>query len=147
MTNSSRREFLKSSAAAGGIAARGAGHREVRTERNDRLRIGLVGLGGRMHFHVASLAQMAQDGNVEIAAICDCDQAKLDGAAKSYPQLAGKKLAVYNDQRKLFDDKSIDAVCFATQDHWHALQTIWACQAGKDVYVEKPATHGHLGRP
>ncbi len=94
-----------------------------------------------MHFHIASLAQMAQEGNVEIAAICDCDQAKLDGATKAYPELAGKKLTVYTDQRKLFDDKSIDAVSFATQDHWHALQTIWACQAGKDVYVEKPATH------
>ncbi len=94
-----------------------------------------------MHFHVTSLDQMVREGNVEIAAICDCDQAKLDGATKVYPELAGKKLARYTDQRKLFDDKSIDAVSFATQDHWHALQTIWACQAGKDVYVEKPATH------
>jgi hypothetical protein len=81
---------------------------------NDRIRIGLVGMGGRMHFHVASLDQMAREGNVEIAAICDCDQAKLDGATKVYPELAGKKLARYTDQRKLFDDKSIDAVSFAT---------------------------------
>ncbi|MHC4404538.1 MAG: Gfo/Idh/MocA family protein, partial [Planctomycetota bacterium] len=51
------------------------------------------------------------------------------------------KLAKYNDQRKLFDDPTIDAVSFATPDHWHALQTIWACQAVKDVYVEKPGTH------
>jgi predicted dehydrogenase len=141
MTHSNRRKFLRSSAAAGAsLLAVPAIARSARSA-NDRIRIGLVGLGGRMHFHVSSLAQLEKEGNVEIAAICDCDQAKLDGAAKSYPELAGKKLTVYHDQRKLFDDKSIDAVSFATQDHWHALQTIWACQSGKDVYVEKPATH------
>ena len=107
---------------------------------NERIRVGMVGLGGRMHSHIGSLAAMAQSDNVEIAAICDCDQSKLDGAMQSYPELAGLKLKTYTEQRKLFDDKSIDAVSFATQDHWHALQTIWACQAGKDVYVEKPPT-------
>jgi predicted dehydrogenase len=141
MAHSNRRDFLKSSATAGASLLAVPAIARSAQSANDRIRIGLVGLGGRMHYHIANLAQMAQDGNVEIAAICDCDQAKLDGAVKSYPQLAGKKLTVYNDQRKLFDDKSIDAVSFATQDHWHALQTIWACQAGKDVYVEKPATH------
>jgi len=107
---------------------------------NDRIRVGLVGLGGRMHSHVAALAQMEKE-NVEIAAICDCDENRLAAAPRNYPALAGKKLTAYNDQRKLFEDRSIDAVSFSTQDHWHALQTIWACQAGKDVYVEKPATH------
>ncbi len=102
--------------------------------------MGLVGLGGRMHSHIGSLAVIAQSDNVEIAAICDCDQSKLDGAGRSYPELAGLKPKTYTDQRKLFDDRSINAVSFATQDHWHALQTIWACQAGKDVYVEKPST-------
>ncbi|HPP53026.1 MAG TPA: Gfo/Idh/MocA family oxidoreductase, partial [Thermoguttaceae bacterium] len=77
----------------------------------------------------------------EIAAICDCDQQKLAEAEKHYPQLAGKKLLRYSEQRKLFEDKSIHAVSFSTQDHWHALQTIWACQAGKDVYIEKPPSH------
>ena len=141
MAHSNRREFLTSSAAAGASLLAAPAIARSAQSANDRIRVGLVGLGGRMHYHVASLAQMAKESNVEIAAICDCDQAKLDGATKSYPELAGKKLTVYHDQRKLFDDKSIDAVSFATQDHWHALQTIWACQAGKDVYVEKPATH------
>ncbi len=141
MANSNRREFLKSSAVAGAsLLAVPAVARSAQSA-NDRIRIGLVGLGGRMRFHIASLGAMAREGNVEIAAICDCDQAKLDGATKAYPELEGKKPAVYTDQRKLFDDKSIDAISFATQDHWHALQTIWACQAGKDVYVEKPASH------
>jgi predicted dehydrogenase len=107
---------------------------------NDRVRVGMVGLGGRMHSHIGSLAKIAKESNVEIAAICDCDQSRLDAAPKQYPGLAGLKLTKYKEQRKLFEDKSIDAVSFSTQDHWHALQTIWACQAGKDVYVEKPPT-------
>jgi predicted dehydrogenase len=142
MPNSSRREFLKSSAAAAGASlwAVPAIARSAQSA-NDRIRIGLVGMGGRMYHHVAALNELIPQANVEIAAICDCDQNRLDGAMKGYSGLAGKKPAVYTDQRKLLDDKSIDAVSFATQDHWHALQTIWACQAGKDVYVEKPATH------
>ena len=100
----------------------------------------MVGLGGRMRSHIGSLAAIAQQDNIEIAAICDCDQSKLDGATQSYPELAGLKLKLYTDQRQVFDDPSIDAVSFSTQDHWHALQTILACQAGKDVYVEKPPT-------
>jgi len=84
---------------------------------------------------------LAEPMNSEIAAICDCDQQKLAEAEKHYPQLAGKKLLRYSEQRKLFEDKSIHAVSFSTQDHWHALQTIWACQAGKDVYIEKPPSH------
>jgi len=141
MYPSTRREFLKSSAvvAAASTLAAPAIASSLKSP-NDRIRVGLVGLGGRMHSHIAALAQMDKE-NVQMVAICDCDQNKLDTAPKVYPALAGKKLAVYNEQRKLLDDKSIDAVCFATQDHWHALQTIWACQAGKDVYVEKPATH------
>jgi len=113
---------------------------QSRAGANDRIRVGLLGLGGRMRSHVRSLAQMAGD-NVEIAAVCDCDRAKLDSAAKVYPELEGKKLTVYTDMRKMFDDKSIDAVSNALGDRWHALSTIWACQAGKDSYVEKPGTH------
>jgi predicted dehydrogenase len=107
---------------------------------NDRIRVAMVGLGGRMRSHIGSLTAIARQDNVEIAAICDCDQQKLDGATKSYPELAALQLKKYDDQRRVFDDRSIDAVSFSTQDHWHALQTIWACQAGKDVYVEKPPT-------
>jgi predicted dehydrogenase len=79
--------------------------------------------------------------NVEIAAICDCDQGKLETAAKVFPELQGKKLAVYTNVRQMLNDPSIDAVSNALGDRWHALSTIWACQAGKDVYVEKPGSH------
>ncbi len=142
MSKTNRRNFVKASAVAAGAAATMSFPTLVLGQRgaNDRIRVGLVGLGGRMHSHVGSLAAMAQSDNVEIAAICDCDQSKLDTAGKSYPELANLKLKTYTDQRKLFDDKSIDAISFSTQDHWHALQTIWACQAGKHVYVEKPPT-------
>ncbi len=140
MANTNRRTFLKSSAVAASLMSAPAIVKSAQSA-NGRIRIGLVGMGGRMHSHVTALDKLVQEGSVEIAAICDCDQARLDGASKSFPELSGKKPAFYADQRKLLDDKSIDAVSFATQDHWHALQTIWACQAGKDVYVEKPATH------
>ncbi len=142
MGQTNRRDFMKSSAMVAAGTATFALPTVMLGQRgaNQRIRVGMVGLGGRMHSHIGSLAAMAQSDNVEIAAICDCDQSKLDGAVQSYPGLAGLKLKTYTEQRKLFDDKSIDAVSFATQDHWHALQTIWACQAGKDVYVEKPPT-------
>jgi predicted dehydrogenase len=141
MPRSNRRTFLTTSAAAAGASMVAApAIAASRLSPNDRIRVGMVGLGGRMHSHMAAVAQMAGD-NVEIAAISDCDQTRLDAAGKNYPQIADKKLVKYSDQRKLFDDRSIDAVSFATPDHWHALQTIWACQAGKHVYVEKPGTH------
>jgi predicted dehydrogenase len=142
MASANRRDFLRSSAIAAGASlfAAPAIARSAQSA-NGRLRIGLVGMGGRMHSHVAALNELAKECNVEIAAICDCDQAKLTSSQKTFPHLADKTVAVFTDQRKLLDDKSIDAVSFATPDHWHALQTIWACQAGKDVYLEKPATH------
>ncbi|MGO8746941.1 MAG: Gfo/Idh/MocA family oxidoreductase [Thermoguttaceae bacterium] len=142
MGQANRRDFMKSSAAVAAGTATFALPTLMLGQRgaNERIRVGLVGLGGRMHSHIGSLAAIAQSDNVEIAAICDCDQSKLDGAMQSYPELASLKLKTYTELRKLLDDKSIDAVSFATQDHWHALQTIWACQAGKDVYVEKPST-------
>ena len=79
--------------------------------------------------------------NVKIVAVCDCDQEKLANANKLYPELENLKLTRYDDMRKLLDDKSIDAVTNGLGDRWHALSTVWACQAGKDSYVEKPGTH------
>lgn len=143
MTRTNRRNFIKSSAAIGAAASAFAVPQVVLGQRgaNDRIRIAMVGLGGRMRSHIGSLAAIAKQDNIEIVAICDCDQSKLDTAVESYPELAGFKFKKYNDQRQVFDDKDIDAVSFSTQDHWHALQTILGCQAGKDVYVEKPPTH------
>jgi predicted dehydrogenase len=78
---------------------------------------------------------------VEIVAVADVDQRNLDEGAALIEQTKGKKPQCYTDFRKMLDDKSIDAVSIATPNHWHTLMTIWACQAGKDVYVEKPCSH------
>lgn len=140
MSKTGRRDFLKTSATASAVAWAAPAIAQSAKSANERIRVAMVGLGGRMRSHIGSLRAISEAENVEIAAICDCDQSKLDGAVKTYPDLEGLKLKTYTDQRKVFDEKSIDAVSFSTQDHWHALQTIWACQAGKDVYVEKPPT-------
>ncbi|MHC4700011.1 MAG: Gfo/Idh/MocA family protein, partial [Planctomycetota bacterium] len=75
-----------------------------------------------------------------VVALCDADTQFLDIEAKKFKD-RNEKVARYVDYRKLLDDKNIDAVVVVTPDHWHALMTIWACQAGKDVYVEKPLSH------
>ncbi|HIQ21331.1 MAG TPA: Gfo/Idh/MocA family oxidoreductase [Planctomycetes bacterium] len=142
MQSATRRTFLRKSAAAVGTAAVAAPALATsRLSSNDRIRVGLLGLGGRMRSHVRALVELAAEENVEIAAVCDCDRNKAEHPEKVYSELEGKKLAKYTDMRAMFDDKSIDAVANALGDRWHALSTIWACQAGKDVYVEKPGSH------
>jgi predicted dehydrogenase len=137
MSESNRRQFLKSSAVLlAGFPAIAANSKSA----NDRIRVAIVGLRGRGRDHIASFHALAGD-NVEIATLCDVDQSVLDQRVSDYEKLSGKKVPTANDMRRVLDDKSIDAVGFATPNHWHALGTIWACQAGKDVYVEKPGTH------
>ena len=104
------------------------------------MRVALVGLRGRGRDHIKAFHQLAAE-NVEIALMCDVDQSVLDQRAADYEKLSGKRVKTVPDMRQVLDDKSIHAVSFATPNHWHALGTIWACQAGKDVYVEKPGTH------
>ena len=142
MTQTPRREFLKSSACLTGAAVMAAGGiARAAGDANDRIRVAVVGLGGRGRVsHCAALLEMAKE-NVEIAALCDCDENRMQLAATFCEEKSGKRPATVADYRQLLEDKSIDAVALATPNHWHALQTIWACQAGKDVYVEKPASH------
>jgi predicted dehydrogenase len=105
---------------------------------NDRIRVACVGVHAQGLEHIQAYSKMP---NVEIAAICDVDESVLEGRLKEVDASSGKRPAGFTDFRKLLDDKSIDAVSIATPNHWHALMTIWACQAGKDVYVEKPCSH------
>jgi hypothetical protein len=80
---------------------------------------------------------MSREGKgVRLAAVCDADLSHAEGIKKSNPDIK-----IYQDVRELLDDKSIDAISTATPNHWHALVTVWACKAGKDVYVEKPASY------
>ncbi|HUH20213.1 Gfo/Idh/MocA family oxidoreductase [Albibacterium sp.] len=108
---------------------------------NDRIRVAVAGINGRGKSHIETIMELAGNGNVEVVTLCDPDMNLLRDRAKSFEDKYGRKVAIEQDFRKVLDDKDIDAVTLATPNHWHALQTVWACQAGKDVYVEKPATH------
>ncbi len=105
---------------------------------NDRIRIACVGVHGQGGEHIKHYLEMK---DVEIAAVCDVDETVLNGRLGEIEKASGKRPASFTDFRKLLEDKSIDAVSIATPNHHHTLQTIWACQAGKDVYVEKPCSH------
>lgn len=108
---------------------------------NDRIRVAVAGINGRGKSHIETIMELAGNGNVEVVTLCDPDMNLLRDRAKSFEDKYGRKVAIEQDFRKVLDDRNIDAVTLATPNHWHALQTVWACQAGKDVYVEKPATH------
>lgn len=105
---------------------------------NDTLRIACIGLNGRGRDHVAAFSEAP---GVEVAALCDVDESVLARAARLLQSGAGKTAKTVTDLRRVLDDKTIDAVSIATPHHWHALAAIWACQAGKDVYVETPGCH------
>ena len=125
-----RRDFIKRATVAGAglaVASAPAGARGA----NDRVRIGVIG-AGRMG--MGNLEDFAKQPDAEIAAVCDVYQPNLDAAAKA----TSGKAEAYKDFRRILDRKDIDAVIVAAPDHWHALLTVEACKAGKDVYVEKP---------
>jgi len=136
MKNITRRDFVRSSIAAGVAVAipfsrvRGA---------NDRIRVGVVGLGGRgTGAHIPSFEKLQ---GVTVEAISDADRQRMGATAKTIESKYGHKVEQYLDMRELFDRKEIDVIGNATQNYWHGLSTIWACQAGKHVYVEKPLSH------
>ncbi len=135
-----RRRFLKHSMLAT-TAAVGAGLSVEPFSRaygaNDEIRVAVVGFRGQGGLHLRKLRELA---GVRVVAVCDVDQDVLDREMKAASN-RNEKITAYTDVRKLLDDKNIDAITTATPDHWHALVTIWACQAGKDVYVEKPISH------
>ncbi|MBL8237640.1 MAG: Gfo/Idh/MocA family oxidoreductase [Bryobacterales bacterium] len=105
---------------------------------NDKVNLTLIGLGGRGQDHARFYSEV---GAANIAGICDVNQAARERGSALVEKLTGRKPKEYSDMRQVFDDKSVDAVSMATPNHWHALGAIWACQAGKDVYCEKPASH------
>ncbi|MGF7216177.1 putative dehydrogenase [Spirosoma lacussanchae] len=105
---------------------------------NDRLRVAVIGINGRGKDHIAGFSKL---DNVEVATLCDVDNVVLQQGAADFEAKYKRRLKTEQDLRKVYDDKDIDAVSIATPNHWHALAAIWACQAGKDVYVEKPGCH------
>jgi len=106
----------------------------------DRIRLGVVGVRGRGGGLLGSLRKLT-NSNVEVAALCDVQEGVLTSRADECQKASGKRPATHEDFRVMLEDASLDAVIIATPDHWHALQTIWACQAGKHVYVEKVGAH------
>ena len=103
---------------------------------NDTIGVAIIGLNGQGKTH---MRQFSEIEGVRIVALCDVDERVLQQVGAMVEQRTGARPKLYTDLRQLLEDKAIDAVSTATPNHWHALLTIWACQAGKDVYVEKPA--------
>jgi len=143
----SRRQFLSrsSKSAAGVIAASSfVPYAVALTPRsrvigaNERINVAVVGIHNRGGRHVDAYTKIP---NVRIKTICDIDENLFDEESKRVDKLQGSVPSTEYDYRRVLDDKNIDAVSIATTDHWHALGTIWACQAGKHVYVEKPVSH------
>jgi predicted dehydrogenase len=132
-TKSARRQFVQAAAAAIATA------RFPILGANDRINVGQVGLGGRGTDHIKFYSSL--DSDCQIAAVCDVNQAARERAIATIKKTKSWDPKEYTDMRKMFESKDIDAVSITTPNHWHALATIWACQAGKDVYVEKPACH------
>src|SRR5437764_3375708 len=127
-----RRKFFISTAAAAAASS------TVFGSPNDTIRVATIGLRGRGKDHIKEITGQP---NVELVALCDVDKDVLDKAASGLEKQTGKAPQTFTDYRKVLEDKSIDAISIATPNHWHSLMAIWGCQAGKDVYVEKPCSH------
>ena len=146
-----RRRFLTQSGAIGvGAAAFASANRWTNAQEkvvgaNDRVRMAVVGCRKRGKDHVKMLPKVPEYApgmpQVTVAAICDIDESVIAERLASIEKEKQPKPDTYSDVRKLLEDKNIDAVNIATPHHWHALVAIWAMQAGKDVYVEKPCSH------
>ncbi len=138
-----RREFLGASAKnAAGVAAGfvgWAGAAGAKASPGERVSVGVIGVRGQGKTLASEFASLP---DVDIVALCDVDEGVLASAAIALQaEQGGASPCVAADFRRLLDDRTIDAVVIAVPDHWHALMTCMACQAGKDVYVEAPVTH------
>jgi len=136
-----RRRFLGNSAMTGlgGIIGLGIAPQFLRAESrgaNDRIVLGYIGTGGMSSGHIQRGMRLRDDGRAEIAAVCDVDSERLANAQAR----VGGPCKAYGDYRELLEQKDIDAVVIGTPDHWHAMQTVDACNAGKHVFVEKPSS-------
>lgn len=141
MSHLSRRQFLENSmfaTAAAALAGKTGRAFSADEPAGEKLRVAVVGVNGRGGSHIAGFGGRK---DCEIAAIVDADEVVGNRKADDIEKRFGKRPQVYLDMRKCFEDKSIHIVSIATPNHWHALSAIWAIQAGKDVYVEKPVSH------
>jgi len=139
MNSISRRQFVKQTGAAGLMAGSfvrpGFVPEWARSSPNDTVNIAVMGIRSRGGALAEGFAKLPK---VNVATICDIDENLLPKAVAEVEKACGKTAKTETDIRRVLDNKEIDAVVIAAPNHWHALATIWACQAGKDVYVEKP---------
>ena len=137
MSTLDRRRFLRTSAASvaalSAVSAAGAADRP-----HEKIVLAVLGVNGRGRDLLRGFSSF---DDVEIAAICDPDSNAAERALKAVNGRQKRTPKVVSDLRRVFEDRDIHAVAIATPDHWHALATVWACQAGKHVYVEKPISH------
>ena len=132
-----RRNFLKATAALG--VATPFFVPQTAFGANETVAVGIIGLGVRGAGD--HLPQFAKLKNVKVVALADPDMVRTDAAVKKLEKDFGQKADGYADMRKIFERKDVDAIGNATMQYWHALSTIWACEAGKHVYCEKPLSH------
>ena len=139
MAGMNRRQFMKRSLAlaGAGFVVSHAGHRVLGA--NDTIRLGIAGCGGRGGNHMDEY--MNKMTGVEIAYCIDPDSKRMGSAVNLVEKTQGKRPTGVQDVRKALEDKNLDGLSCASCNHWHTLMTIWTVQAGKDMYVEKPATH------
>src|SRR5437667_7125055 len=142
MNRITRRTFLKRAAAASSafplvtIAGTKASGRVLGA--NDTIRVGVAGIHGQGNSHIEQYLGLK---GVQITYLIDPDASLFESRGQPIQQKWGRAPTCVQDIRKALDDKELDAISIATPNHWHSLMTIWACQAGKDVYVEKPLSH------
>jgi predicted dehydrogenase len=131
-----RRTFLSTSSAmvAGAAVQRGA------FGANEKVGVCVIGINGRGGGHIRAFTDCPDS---EVVALCDVDKRVLERGAAALEKATGKRPKTFVDMRDAFADESINAVSIATPNHWHSLAAVWACQAGKDVYVEKPLAHSY----
>jgi predicted dehydrogenase len=144
MSRVNRRDFLRSSASIGALSA--LSYARAADAPNAKIVLGVIGIGSAGPGSVGGrgrqlIRPLTTFQDVEIAYVCDIDESFFPIAQKLLTEKQRREARTETDLRRIFEDKAVDAVIVATPDHWHALTTIWACQAGKHVYVEKPASH------
>jgi predicted dehydrogenase len=146
ITMTKRREFIKKSVlGSAGIAIGGMGFTSKSyasiVGANERISVAVIGIRNQGSVHIDTWCNLKESQNVVLKTLCDADEQFFNSRSKIVQEKTGVKPLTEWDIRKVLDDKEIDAVSIVVPNHWHALATIWACQAGKHVYIEKPASH------
>jgi len=137
LASTSRRSFLKRASVGASAAALTASQWSRVMGANGDIRLGFVGFRGRGG---SLIEDFRKQSGVRVAALCDADATVLAAGAKRFAD-QNEKVGTFKDVREMLDQKDLDGVVIATPNHWHSLMGIWACQAGKDAYVEKPVSH------